>query len=41
MRYVSLLETGKRQPTISTIYMICQALGVQMSAFMDEVEERL
>ena len=41
MRYVSLLETGKRQPTISTIASICDALDMTMSAFMKEIEGRL
>lgn len=41
MRYVSLLETGKRQPTISTIASICDALDLPMSEFMKEIEERL
>lgn len=41
MRYVSLLETGKRQPTISTIASICDALDMPMSEFMKEIERRL
>ena len=41
MRYVSLLETGKRQPTISTIASICDALDMPMSEFMQEVEGRI
>jgi len=39
MRYVSLLETGKRQPTITTIASICQALDISLSDFMIEVDE--
>ena len=38
MRYVSLLETGKRQPTITTIAGICVALEISMSDFMKDVE---
>lgn len=39
MRYVSLLECNKRQPTISTIYVICKALDISMTEFMSEIEK--
>ena len=38
MRYVSLLETGKRQPTLSTLAAISQALGMSLSEFVTEIE---
>ena len=38
MRFISMLETNNRQPTISTIAALCDGLGVSMSAFMAEVE---
>ena len=38
MRYVSLLECNKRQPTISTIYAICEAMNISMSEFMCAIE---
>ncbi len=41
MRYVSLLECNKRQPTISTLYVLSQALGISMSEFVSEIEQRL
>lgn len=41
MRYVSLLECNKRQPTISTLYALSQALGISMAEFMSEIEKRL
>ncbi len=41
MRYVSLLECNKRQPTISTIYAVCAALNISMSDFMAEIEFEL
>jgi len=39
MRYVSLLEGDKRQPTISTLYLLCKALEISMTAFVSEVEK--
>ena len=41
MRYISLLECNKRQPTISTIYALCTALNISMSDFMEEVESNM
>lgn len=38
MRYISMLETNKRQPTISSIAVLCEGLGISMSDFMAEVE---
>jgi len=39
MRYVSLLEGDKRQPTISTLYLLCKALEISMTEFVSEVEK--
>jgi len=38
MRYVSLLEGNKRQPTISTLYLLCKALEISMGEFVSEIE---
>ena len=40
MRYISMLETNKRQPTISTIAVICDGLSVSMQDFMAKVEAK-
>jgi len=39
MRYVSVLENNKRQPTISTMIVICDALEVSLTDFVSEMEE--
>jgi len=41
MSFVSLLETGKRQPTISTLAAICRELDVPMTDFVADMETRL
>lgn len=41
MRYISLLECNKRQPTISTLFSLSQALNVPLSDFIREVEDGL
>lgn len=41
MRYVSLLECNKRQPTISTLYLLSKALGISMTDFISEIERNL
>lgn len=38
MRYVSLLERNKQQPTISTLYSLCKALEIPMGDFVSEME---
>lgn len=38
MRYISMLETNNRQPTISSIAVLCDGLGISMSDFMAEME---
>lgn len=39
--YVGLLERGQRQPTISTIFVICQNLNIYPSQMIKEIEERM
>lgn len=39
MRYVSLLETGKRVPTIIVFVAIARAFGLSAQDFMRHVEE--
>ena len=41
MRYVSLLECNKRQPTISTLYVLSRALGISMAEFVSEIEQKI
>ncbi len=38
MRFISMLETNRRQPTISTIAVLCDGLGISMADFMTEME---
>jgi len=38
MRYVSVLENNKRQPTISTMIVICDALELSLTEFVAEME---
>jgi transcriptional regulator with XRE-family HTH domain len=33
--YISLLESGKKEPTISTLYKIADVLGVEVSEFFE------
>ena len=39
--YISLLERGKRMPTIHTIFLIAPYLQIQSDAFLKEIEQRL
>jgi transcriptional regulator with XRE-family HTH domain len=39
--YVNLLERGHRNPSVQALINLCQAFGVQPSAFFAEVERRL
>lgn len=41
LSFVSLLETGKRQPTVSTIFVLCKALDISMKEFIENLENRL
>ena len=38
--YVSLLERGLRQPTLSTLFSIARALGVNPSSIVKEMESK-
>lgn len=38
IRYVSLLESRKHQPSLATLKRICDGLGVTMTDFITEVE---
>lgn len=40
MRYVSLLECNQRQPTISTLYLLAQGLGISLGEFVSEIEKK-
>ena len=39
--YVNLLERGHRNPSVQALINLCQACGVQPSAFFAEVERRV
>lgn len=36
--YISLLERGKRKPTLSVVFNICDSLEVKPSAFISKIE---
>ena len=38
MRYVSLLESSKFQPTIATMQSLAHSLGLKLSAMIEEAE---
>lgn len=39
--YISLLERGKRRPTINTIFDLCKPLGLKPSEFLEEIEKEI
>ncbi|QWG76921.1 MULTISPECIES: helix-turn-helix domain-containing protein [Bacillus cereus group] len=39
--YISLLERGKRKPTINTLFALARALKVNPSQLIEELEEKL
>lgn len=41
MRYVSLLEGNKRQPTLTTLYGIASALELTLGEFMTLIENEM
>lgn len=41
VRFISLLETGKRQPSLSALAAISSGLGIQMSTLVIAIEKRL
>lgn len=38
--HLSMIENGKRKPTLETFYRICQSMGVKPSVVMEEIERR-
>ncbi|NBB81199.1 MAG: helix-turn-helix domain-containing protein, partial [Verrucomicrobia bacterium] len=41
MRYVSLLESCKHQPSLATLKRLCDGLGIKMSEFVAAIEADL
>lgn len=39
--YISLLERGQRQPTITTIFKLAKALNLSPSALIEKVENQV
>ena len=39
--FISLLETGRQQPSLVTIFQLAKALGVSPAQIMTSVEEKL
>lgn len=39
--YISLLERGQRQPTITTIFKLAKALNIKPSALIEKIEDGL
>lgn len=39
--YISLLERGKRKPTINTVFALSKALKINPSQLIKELEEKL
>ena len=39
--HLSAIECGERKPTLETLYRISNALGVNMSDIVKEIEKRL
>jgi transcriptional regulator with XRE-family HTH domain len=39
--YVSLIERGKNSPSITTLWLIAEALGIRPSTIIRRVEEEL
>lgn len=37
-RFISFLETGRRQPSLSALHALCQGLGIRMRDLVEEVE---
>ena len=38
--YISLMEVGRKQPTISVLLMVARGLGLSLAEFTDRVERR-
>jgi len=41
IRYISLLESRKHQPSLATLKSLCDGLGISMATFVGEVESKL
>jgi transcriptional regulator with XRE-family HTH domain len=41
MRYVSLLESCKHQPSLATLNRLCNGLGLKLSAFVIALEAEI
>jgi transcriptional regulator with XRE-family HTH domain len=39
--YISLLERGLRQPTLTTLFRLSRALGIKPSELIEKVQERI
>jgi len=39
--YISMIERGKRKPTINILFKICDALHIKPSVFIDEIEANM
>jgi transcriptional regulator with XRE-family HTH domain len=39
--YISLLETGKRQPTLTTLFALSKALELRPSDIVKEIEKKV
>lgn len=37
--YISMLERGKRKPTLNVLFKICENIGVKPSDFIKEIED--
>jgi len=40
VRFISFIETGRRQPSLSALAAISAGLGISMSAMIESAEER-
>lgn len=41
VRFISFLETGRRQPSLSALATVCKGLNVSMSSVLATVEARM
>lgn len=39
--FVSLMERGQRQPSLSTLFALCESLGIKPSAMLFEIEKTI
>jgi transcriptional regulator with XRE-family HTH domain len=39
-RFISFLETGRRQPSLSALHALSKGLGIRMRDLVDEVERQ-